>query len=69
MLRHAYPTVDVPEWVEASSTLPCPVCGSTSGCGILEDGEFVRCLEVVCDWPVSAGGWLHRVKELHGTLT
>jgi hypothetical protein len=69
MLRNAYPTVDVPDWVEASTTRPCPVCGGTDGCSILEDGEFVRCLEVVCDWPVVTGGWLHRVRDREGTRT
>jgi hypothetical protein len=67
MSRYAYPEADVPEWIEASSARPCPVCGATSGCSILEDGEFVRCLEIICDWPVSAGGWLHRVGAREGT--
>jgi hypothetical protein len=69
MSRHVYPIADVPEWVEASSTRPCPVCGGTSGCSILEDGEFVRCLEVVCDWPVLSGGWLHRLGPRVATRT
>jgi hypothetical protein len=55
------PVVDVPEWLDVSSDRPCPVCGGVSGCGVLEDGEFARCLNVVCERPVLTGGWLHRL--------
>jgi hypothetical protein len=64
MPRYAHAAVDVPEWVETSPVRPCPVCGGTSQCSIHEDGEFARCLEVICDWPVLTGGWLHRIGDL-----
>jgi hypothetical protein len=71
MSRIAPAAVDAPEWIEASSLHPCPVCGGTSQCSIHEDGEFARCLEIICDWPVLTGGWLHRIerRELSNTLT
>jgi hypothetical protein len=62
MSRYAEASVDVLEWVEVSSTQPCPICGGVSRCAVYGDDEFVRCLEVVCDWPVVTGGWLHRLE-------
>ena len=54
-----------------SSAEPCSMCGGTSRCAVQEDGEFGRCFEVVSDWPVATGGWLHRleVRTLVGTST
>ena len=51
--------VESPAWDEVGRGEPCPKCGATSGCSILENREFVRCLKVVSQWPVLAGGWLH----------
>jgi len=62
MSRYAHAAVDVPEWIEVSPARPCPICGGTSRCSIHEEGEFARCLKVVCDWPVLTGGWLHRIE-------
>ena len=59
MSRYARAVVEMPEWVDVSPGRPCPVCRATSGCSLLENEEFARCLNVVCDWPVLAGGWLH----------
>jgi hypothetical protein len=50
---------DAPEWVSTSAQRPCPICGATSGCRIMQDGEFACCLRTVCEWPVLSGGWLH----------
>ena len=61
MVRFAGAPTDLPAWVEVSSVQPCPICGGTSQCAVHEDGEFARCLEVVCDWPLVTGGWLHRL--------
>ena len=70
MSRYASPVIDAPEWVTVSADHPCPVCGATSECGVLEAGEFARCLNTVCEWPVLNGGWLHRLNEADaGSLT
>ena len=52
-------TVESPAWDECSAAEPCPKCGKASGCSILENREFVRCLNAVSQWPVLTGGWLH----------
>jgi hypothetical protein len=71
MFRIAPAVVDAPEWIEASTLHPCPICGGTSQCSTHEDGEFARCVEIICDWPVLTGGWLHRIerRETSDTLT
>ena len=51
--------VESPAWDEVGRGEPCPKCGATNGCSILENREFVRCLKVVSQWPVLTGGWLH----------
>jgi hypothetical protein len=56
---HSRTTVENPAWDEVGRAEPCPRCGATSGCSILENREFVRCLTVVSQWPVLTGGWLH----------
>jgi hypothetical protein len=63
MSRYAAEWTDALAWIEVSTGQPCPICGGTSRCVVYEDGEFVRCLEVVCDWPVLTGGWLHRIEN------
>jgi hypothetical protein len=52
-------TAENPAWDECGRDEPCPQCGATGGCSILENREFVRCLTVVSQWPVLTGGWLH----------
>jgi hypothetical protein len=46
---------------EVSLADPCPVCQATSGCTLLEDGEFIRCVTTISERPLVTGGWLHRV--------
>ena len=41
-----YPDCDFVLW-NRPVLEPCPKCGATSGCSILENREFVRCLKVV----------------------
>jgi hypothetical protein len=57
--RYGAMAVDTPTWTEVSRGSPCPLCEATTGCSILENREFVRCLNLVSQWPVLAGGWLH----------
>jgi hypothetical protein len=59
--RNGGPALEQPIWLETSVERPCPTCGRTRGCGVIEDGEFVRCLGVVSPWPVAGGGWLHPI--------
>ena len=66
MARHAAMLVSVPAWVDVSSAEPCSMCGGTTKCSVHEDGEFGRCLEVVSDWPIVTGGWLHRIESPMG---
>jgi hypothetical protein len=61
MARYDQTSVDVLAWSEASAAAPCPTCGGTSECSVLEDGGFVRCVAVVSDRPVMTGGWLHSI--------
>ena len=61
MWRDASDTNEKLEWSEVSSAHPCPACQATSGCTLLEDGEFIRCVTTISERPVLTGGWLHRV--------
>lgn len=60
--RYGNAVADVGGWIEVSSSGPCPVCGGTAECSVHDDGEFARCLNVVCDWPFVSGGWVHRIE-------
>lgn len=60
MPRRTGPILEQPTWTEASAERPCPVCGRTEGCSVLEGEEFVRCMTALSPWPVAGGGWLHR---------
>ncbi len=62
MLRYDS-AADTDGWIEVSSAKPCPACDGITECSVHEDGEFARCLNVVCDWPVVSGGWLHRIER------
>jgi hypothetical protein len=57
--RYGAAAIETPTWTEVSRDDPCPLCNATAGCSILENREFVRCLNVVSQWPVLTGGWLH----------
>jgi hypothetical protein len=41
MSRNGGPALEQPIWLETSSERPCPTCGRTQGCGVIEGGEFV----------------------------
>jgi hypothetical protein len=71
MVRYAGAPADPPVWVEVSLVQPCPICGGTSRCAVHEDGEFARCLKIICDWPLVTGGWLHRLdgRDVEATVT
>jgi hypothetical protein len=64
MLRYETSANEELEWREVSLADPCPACQATSGCTLLEDGEFIRCVTTLSERPLLAGGWLHRVADI-----
>ena len=59
--------VDGTVWLDVRRETPCPCCGAVHGCGIITSGEFARCMKIVSQWPIVAGGWLHSL-EVRATL-
>ena len=57
-----YEDADGTLWVDVGRETPCPCCGAVHGCGILTDGEFARCMTIISQWPIVAGGWLHMLE-------
>ena len=49
------------EWTFVSSKHPCSICGGHDGCRSGFEHEFACCKRVSSEWPLSAGGWVHRV--------
>ncbi|MEO7327920.1 MAG: hypothetical protein ABI193_05045 [Minicystis sp.] len=59
------------EWTLVSGKSPCSICGGAHGCRRGFDGEFACCKQVSSEWPLTSGGWVHRVEpriEPTGTL-
>ena len=56
------------DWDHVSEREPCPICGSDSGCHRHAADAFVSCARRPSDWPLTNGGWLHRV-EVEGPET
>jgi hypothetical protein len=52
--------VDV-EWTFVSVKHPCTICGGHDGCRSGVENEFACCKRVPSEWPLSAGGWVHRL--------
>jgi hypothetical protein len=50
-------------WTAVSAPSPCPVCNAPDGCGVapFRGGVAVDCRRVVSRWPMTQGGWLHRL--------
>jgi hypothetical protein len=59
LARHHTP-ID-PEWDDVSECQPCPVCRAESNCSRHVDDAFVSCARCPSEWPLTNGGWLHRV--------
>lgn len=49
------------DWAAVTMAAPCTVCGATTGCAALRDERFVRCARWPSEWPMTVGGWLHRL--------
>jgi len=56
----AEPSRDV-DWTPVSHQHPCAICGSHDRCRRGFADEFACCVRMVSDWPLTTGGWVHRV--------
>jgi nucleotide-binding universal stress UspA family protein len=65
--RAAAPVAGLP-WATASVAHPCPVCGATGGCCVVQDTGYARCRNVPASHPIGGGGWLHEIRSA-GALT
>jgi hypothetical protein len=61
--RSVEAAVDV-EWDNVTERDPCPICGSDSGCHRHAEFAFVSCSRRPSEWPLTNGGWLHRVAAI-----
>jgi hypothetical protein len=59
LARHRAP-IDA-DWDGVSERSPCPICGGDSGCLSHAALAFVCCARRPSEWPLTNGGWLHRV--------
>ena len=48
----------------------CPICGGMTGCKTQAEGHFAACGTEPSEWPLTIGGWLHRVLRTgaHGVV-
>ena len=51
-----------PEWDGVSAEHPCAICGGPTVCRRHVDDPFASCTRTPSDWPLTNGGWLHRVE-------
>jgi hypothetical protein len=51
------------EWEGVSDENPCPICGARSICRLHDDERFACCLQRPSEWPLTNGGWLHRLSR------
>jgi len=51
------------EWTVVSVKHPCTICAGYDGCCRGSDDEFACCTQVPSEWPLVAGGWVHRVSR------
>jgi len=61
MRHHASVSAVEDEWTFVSAARPCAICGGHDRCRRRPDDEFACCVQVSSEWPLSAGGWVHRV--------
>jgi hypothetical protein len=55
---------DPVEWTLVTAGRPCRVCGSRQGCRSGSGGEFACCATLPSEWPLTIGGWVHRIGKL-----
>jgi hypothetical protein len=63
MHHHALVSAVEVEWAFVSVKHPCAICGGHDGCRRGFDEEFACCNRISSEWPLSAGGWVHRVRR------
>jgi hypothetical protein len=63
MRRHVSVSAVEVEWTFVSVKQPCTICGGHAGCRRGLDDEFACCTRVSSEWPLSAGGWVHRLSH------
>jgi hypothetical protein len=56
------------DWNDVTEYHPCPVCGAESDCSRYVDDAFVSCARRPSDWPLTNGGWLHRLTSSEDAL-
>jgi hypothetical protein len=61
MHHHAPVSAVEVEWTFVSVKHPCTICGGHDGCRSGFEDEFACCKRVSSEWPLSAGGWVHRL--------
>ena len=61
MLRHKVVSGAEFEWTLVSAKRPCTVCGAPRDCRRGFEDEFGCCTRVLSEWPLNAGGWVHRL--------
>jgi hypothetical protein len=68
MHHHASASAIETEWTFVSVKRPCTICAGHEGCRRGFDDEFACCTRVSSEWPLSAGGWVHRVSRAATTI-
>lgn len=53
-------TLDL-DWDSVSAREPCAICGAGAVCRRHAVDRFACCVHEPSDWPLSTGGWLHRL--------
>jgi hypothetical protein len=66
MRHHASVSVVEDAWTFVSVARPCTICAGHDRCRRGSD-EFACCARVSSQWPLSAGGWVHRVSRFSRT--
>ena len=64
MRRHRSVSAVEVEWTFVSVKHPCHICAGHEGCRSSCDDEFACCTRLSSEWPLSAGGWVHRVSHV-----
>jgi hypothetical protein len=60
-MRHVQGSVEG-EWTFVSVKHPCRICGGHEGCRRGFDDSFACCVRRASDWPLTTGGWVHRLQ-------
>jgi hypothetical protein len=61
MVHHVQGSAEV-EWTLVSVKQPCCICGGHQGCRLGLDVHFACCVKTSSEWPLTTGGWVHRVE-------